>query len=78
MSYQVIEKDSNEQALVTFNEWSLPVSTLTADIPSRLSTVRFQTIKYSNNSLYVWIGDSNSKLENISCAMKVRSHFYET
>ena len=69
MSYQVVETgNKNDQDLITFNEWSLPATT--TDVSPILAKIRFQTVKYSNNCLYVWIGDSNCKLENISCAMK--------
>ena len=71
MSYQLVEQptsNANDQDLITFNEWSLPATT--TDISPVLVKIRFQTVKYSDNSLFVWIGDSNCKLENISCAMK--------
>lgn len=65
MDYQVIETSDD---LVAFNEWSMKTDPkVTTPV---LSKLYFQTIKYGNNSLYLWIGDTNTKLENISCAMK--------
>ena len=62
MAYEVL--DNSE--LVQFNEWSFQTQT-TQPLLARL---HFQTIKYSNSSVYLYIGDSSSKLENMSCSMK--------
>jgi hypothetical protein len=35
-----------------------------------LPNINFHAIKYSDKSLYVWIGDASSKLENMSCSLK--------
>ena len=37
---------------------------------SPLSNVYFHSVKFANNSLYLWIGDKESKLENLSCGMQ--------
>ena len=66
-TYEILENINNEnQELIQFNEWSLKTNSTN----SVLSSIYFQTIKYLNNSLYIWIGDSKSNLENMSCSMK--------
>jgi hypothetical protein len=32
--------------------------------------IQFHTIQFSNKSVYIWIGDNQAKLDNISCSMK--------
>jgi hypothetical protein len=37
---------------------------------SSLPNVYFHSISYDSNSLYIWIGDSEAKLDNMACSMQ--------
>ena len=60
--------------MLTFHKWSLHKShsfeANTNNNPNTIPNIYFHTIKFSTNSLYVWIGDSEQKLENVSCSMQ--------
>ena len=52
-----------------FHEWSFKPKDKNDNI-SRKLLISFHSIKYDNNCLYVWIGDSNCKMENLSTSIK--------
>ena len=52
-----------------FHEWSLKPKDNNEN-KHAAPAIFFHSIKYDNNCLYVWIGDSNCKQENLSCAMQ--------
>ncbi len=63
------------ESLSTFNEWSVNSSELedeqfSSKCSLNLLKIYFHTIKYSSGCIYLYIGDSDSKLENLSCSMK--------
>lgn len=51
-----------------FHEWSL-IEKPTPKSDS-LPNILFHSIKLSDKCLYIWIGDFNSKLENLACSMQ--------
>jgi hypothetical protein len=52
-----------------FHEWSFKPKDKNDNI-SRKLLINFHSIKYDDNCLYVWIGDSNCKMENLSGSIK--------
>ena len=52
-----------------FHEWSFKPKDKNDNI-SRKLLISFHSVKYDNNCLYVWIGDSNCKMENLSSSIK--------
>jgi hypothetical protein len=61
---------------VDFHSWSLDDyknesnDSMQRNRNTSLPNISFHAIKYSDKSLYVWIGDASSKLENVSCSLK--------
>lgn len=54
-----------------FHQWTLSPNSKTSDkFTTPIKSIYFHSIKYDGNCLYLWIGDSNCKLENLSCAMQ--------
>ena len=62
--------NNDEGSQVLFHSWSLNDNAQDLVKGSPLPNVNFHSIKYSDKSLYIWIGDSGCKLENMSCSMK--------
>ena len=59
---------------VEFFEWSANFDEINSlpdfTAPASLGTIYFHTIRFGENSVYVWIGDKSSKLQNLTVAMK--------
>lgn len=55
--------------LISFHNWSLNQSN-TNNKRSNIPEINFHVIKYSDKCLYVWVGDANKKMENLSCSMQ--------
>ena len=53
--------------MIEFHSWSLNDEN---SKEKTLPNIHFHAIKYSDKSVYLWIGDSSSKLENMSCSLK--------
>lgn len=67
--------NANElNSMISFHSWSLAKSSDEQRGTTLQSTtmpeINFHTIKYSDKSLYVWIGDSSSKMQNLACSMQ--------
>ena len=52
-----------------FHEWSLKPKDENQNM-SLSRSIHFHSIRYDNNCLYIWIGDSNCKMGNLSCSLK--------
>lgn len=69
MSSEAFELNS----LISFHNWSLKSNENKEYRPAAASDVpeiNFHVIKYSDKSLYVWIGDSNGHMDNLACSMQ--------
>ena len=69
---------TSSTSLLAFHNWSLHKSLASSthltnnnntNTKQDLPNIYFHSIKFSANSLYVWIGDNELKLDNVSCAM---------
>ena len=54
-----------------FHEWSFKPMDKNQNM-SLGNPINFHSIRYENNSLYIWIGDSSCKMENLSCSLKTK------
>lgn len=62
---------SNEsESKLTFHTWSLQPNQSDKFSSNLHPTISYHSIKYSDKTLYIWIGDGESKIENLSCSMK--------
>jgi hypothetical protein len=64
---------SNElESNLIFHTWSLqPNQSENNKFNSNLHPmISYHSIKYSDKTLYIWIGDGESKLQNLTCSMK--------
>ncbi|CAF1136642.1 unnamed protein product [Brachionus calyciflorus] len=61
----------SETSSINFHYWSLKTDEeLKQSSDEKLPNINFHVLKYSDKCLYVWIGDFNNKIENLSCAIK--------
>jgi hypothetical protein len=51
-----------------FHDWSLANTESSEN--ARLPNINYHVLKLSGNCLYIWIGDSEDKMENLSCSMQ--------
>lgn len=59
-----------DQSLINFHSWSLKNKTKTDLEMKSLPNIIFHCIRYSDKCLYIWVGDSETKMESLSCAVK--------
>jgi hypothetical protein len=72
--------ESNLESNISFHAWSLNENvknqteqqqpTDLSNTAAQMPNINFHSIKFSDKSVYIWIGDSHTKLENLSCSMK--------
>ena len=72
----VTDENNNDgcKASTEFNEWLHDFSEASQESfllgTPRLSKVYFHTMKFSDRSVYIWIGNEALKFENMTCAMQ--------
>lgn len=65
----------SESSLISFHEWSLNNNNTESKVSnlsnsSSIPDIYFHAIKYTDKSLFVWIGDADRKMDTLSCAMQ--------
>lgn len=63
----VVDLDARGGSLLTFHEWALEP---TDNGLVRLPAIHFHAIKYGASSLYLWVGDNETRLDTLTCAMQ--------
>ena len=68
----VTEESLDEKRLV-FHQWTFISENYENEAVSTQSkehNIHFHSIKFGENSVFVWIGDKDAKLDNLSCGMQ--------
>lgn len=69
------EQQTEESSLISFHNWSLNSgSNASADkcFTKPIQNVSFHSIKFSSKCTYIWIGDSECKMDNLACAVQTQ------
>ncbi|RNA25418.1 Proteasome assembly chaperone 4 [Brachionus plicatilis] len=61
-----------DQSQINFYSWSLKNKTKADSETLQLPNINFHCIRYSDKCLYLWVGDSEAKMESLSCAIKTQ------
>jgi len=77
------KEDTSFKSFINYHEWSFnpsdennnnknePSSILNEGIHSPIyPLIQFHTIQFSSKCVYIWIGENQAKMDNISCSMK--------